>query len=301
MTTLRLQPVNLTLAHSSPEDQRRFRHGLRDLFDEYGFALLTGVPTKLVAATNLLKQSALPVFQDEAWAEVMRTWPRLKHGQLGPTGEGEEVHLDAKTREARDISELKRYVSVDARGDGWGYDDEVRKQIPLVFQARYQIALKLALAYEEARAAKPGTLSGKLSIAPETHTTGRVQWYPAKGFSLDHTDKCAITVIDFEEGLEIEHPKKSDQYQALEGAKPGDLAVNIGDITSRIFDGEFALSTRHRASVPASCGEHGRIVFPTFFHTSREAVFPNGENIWQWCVDEWAKEGAATDRAATNT
>ncbi len=298
MTELKMTPLSLSLMKGPRSDRLRFEMGLGRMFDEYGFALLTDAHPKLVEQTIELKQHALPYFLSPRWEEeVVANWPLRKHGQLGPTSEYEEKHLDAKTGNSRDKGELKRYVSVNAEGEGWEAQDNVRKLLPKIFGRRYSIGLQVARSYENARLLKPGTLSNMLSMGLNTHTTARIQWYPSNGYSIDHTDKCAITVLDFEPGLQIESPQGSGNYLELVGAQPGDLVINLGDTFSRMLNKDKTLSTRHRVQVPSTCAASGRIVFPLFIHTNLSALFPDGENVWQWCVDEWSRESHVSERA----
>lgn len=298
MTQLKLNPLSMSLFHGNRGSQILFERRLREMFDQYGFALITDVHSEMVRQTFQLKKCALPYFLDPVWQdEVVAKWPLRKHGQLGPTSEYEEKHLDPASGEVRDKGELKRYVSVDAKGQGWEVDDEVRALIPQILSKRYSIGIQISMAYENAHGKKPGTLSNMLSLCEKSYTTARVQWYPSNGYSITHTDKCAITVLDFEPGLQIEYPQGSGTYVELEGANPGDIVINLGDTFSRMLYGEGVLSTRHQVVVPETCPEQGRIVFPLFIHAAPDAVFPDGENVKAWCEREWSRESHVGERA----
>lgn len=294
---LRLQPISYRLMTQGPlADQIKREYELAEMLDAHGFGFLTELPPKLIQATLTVKQEALRIFSDGNWPEVLSTWPRSKHGQLGPTGEGEE-HYNESGGGKREASEKKRYISVDHEANGWYAKDEVRRLIPFIFRERYEMALKIASAYEAGRKLERGAVRSLLSLDHDSHTTMRINWYPSDGFSLDHTDTCSLTLLDFEEGVEIEHPHGSKRYVEITGARPGDLIINKGDILTKAIEGADVKSTRHRVRVHADRHRRGRVTIPTFFHPDTKAVFPDGQNIWQWATNKFHAEGAAADRA----
>jgi hypothetical protein len=295
MESLHLSPVSLKLLHGPLADQYKEERKLTAMLRDYGFGFLTDSDPDLFDKTQKLRHMVHGVFRPDVWPEVLRTWPRTKHGCLGPTDVGEETHIDDEGK-SRETAEKKCYIAVDQTGNGWHGDPEACELIQFVFRKRFQIALKVARVFENGSNLKPGTLAGLLSMDENTHSTMRINWYPPGGFSLDHTDTCALTVLDYEPGIEIEHPQGSENYVRLEGAKPGDLIINLGDTFTRVLGGVDQLSTRHRVKVPDNLSPEGRVTMPVFINTRLDACFPDGENIHDWAAAKFGAEGAAADR-----
>jgi hypothetical protein len=279
---LRLGPVSYQDLTSSQSDRRSAgRVGITVQLQRYGFGFLTETRVRPADLERLYVQGA-EVFR--RWPEVLERCDRTKLGMLGPTPEGEEQHPTSP------LKENKRFISLDADGKGWpdfidGADSASRVIIQLL-----PIGVDVITAFERQIGHQEGFLSQELSTSRETHTTARLNWYPAgDGFSAEHTDTCVVTVLPWKPGLQI---RVDGVWYELAGAKPGDIVINIGNSGSKYLAGDFRYSTWHRVR---GC-EDDRITFALFIHTRRSTRFPGtGENVYDWCTEQFKARGGTAD------
>ncbi|KAI9785433.1 MAG: hypothetical protein M1816_000402 [Peltula sp. TS41687] len=235
------------------EASAKEKHALYRALKDVGFAYLKH-PGLSDSEVQMLFEHAKRFFSKPE-SEKLELLGRMDRGRGPSQGWSSPVNRAVNTKVSDQKEFFGFYMDDDhERPNQWPRDwPEFRRAMNTFFENGHQVLLELLHALVEEIGLDSGTLEG--CISEKNHFVALLHYpettadsFKSRVRSATHTDYGCLTLLfnDAGEGLQVCDAQGEFRYAP---PVPGCAIINVGDLLSRLFNGELA-STKHRVIEP---------------------------------------------------